>query len=233
MKTFERMHESRTKEIGEWADLGRKIRQTPVVPSGTSVQPVVAPAPAPVHSLQPIDVKSLVEKYGNQELVEALAGPVNAAIAAVSPLMQRAADNERASKEAAQETLGKTVQDFFTAPEMKPFNTVYGTSIAKLTAGQVEMRGKVLETADALIAGAAFQGRRLSVNEALTLAHDTVSSGTKENVIREKIRTDVTRRERQITMKPTAIGRRAAGGPPRDRAELVGRTSDRLAAVFG
>jgi hypothetical protein len=234
MKTFERMHASRTQEISEWADLGRKVRQAPVSSAGTpppgSVTPVASPSvPA---SLQPIDVKAMVEKFGNQELIEALAGPVNAAIAAVAPLMQEAASARQTATQAAKEALGKTIQDFFTSKDMKPFETVYGTAINALTAEQVTMRDKVLEMADALIAGASHQGRRLSVDDALTMAHDSVASGIKDTAIREQIRKNVSKRERQITMRPTAQGRAAVGGPPKTRTELIGRTEDRLAAAF-
>jgi hypothetical protein len=234
MKTFERMHESRTKEIQEWAELGRKVRQTP---AQVTAQPVV-PSVVPVTSagpavLAPINVPDMVAKFGNQELIEALAGPVNAAIAALGPIVQGARSAQETAVKTQKETLGKIVHDFFTAKEMVPFAASYGTDEAVLTAPQITTRQSVLEMADALLAGAAFQGRRLSVQEALTLAHDSVSSGIKESTIREKIRTSVTRREKQITLKPTATGRRAAGGPPRDRQELIGRTEERLAQAFG
>jgi hypothetical protein len=116
---------------------------------------------------------------------------------------------------------------------MKAFESVYGpASFAAKTPEQAKMVEKVLETADALIAGAAFQGRQLDVNEALVLAHDSVASSVKETVIRDAIRKDVTKRGKGITLKPTAQGRRAQGGAPRDRQELLARTEDRLAGAF-
>ena len=230
MRTFERMHTSRTQEINEWADLGRKNRQTPALTATPS--PAASPvAPAQV-ALQPINVAAMVEKYGNQGLIEELAGPVNAAIAMLGPLVTGAQESRAQARRTQQETLGKTVEDFFTAKEMAPFATAYGKS-GSLTTPQVETRSKVLETADALIAGAAFQGRQLSVQDALVLAHDSVTSGLKETIIRDQIRKDVTKRAAGITLKPTATGRTQTGGPPRDRQELLGRTEDRLAKAFG
>lgn len=230
LKTFERMHQSRTQEINEWAELGRKTRQTPastVTPSST----VVPANPVPV-ALAPIDVNAMVEKFGNKELIEALAGPVNAAIAAVAPLARGARQAQEQAKRTAAENLGKTVQDFFTGSDMKPYTDAYGTRVDTLTAPQIEQRQKVLETADALIAGAAFQGRQLSVQNALTLAHDSVSSGLKTNIVRNQLKTSVTKRQHQITLKPTNVGRAAIGGPPRNKAELLGRTEDRLSKAF-
>lgn len=227
MKTFERMHQSRTQEINEWAELGRKNRQ------GNAPTPSVAvPAPTSAPSLQPINVQEMVERFGNQELIEALAGPINAQIAVLAPLVEGATRAQAQAKQTQQEILGKTVEDFFTAKDMVPFAEHYG-KIATITQSQVEVRAKVLETADALISGAAYQGRKLSVEDALTLAHDSVASGLKETIIRDKIRKDVKTREASITLKPTAQGRATAGGPPKDRAELVSRTEDRLAKAFG
>jgi hypothetical protein len=232
IKTFERMHESRTKEINEWAELGRKNR-TPAPGASASPAPSpAAPAAPPTAALKPINVAEMVEKYGNQELIEALAGPLNATIAAITPVLERAEKYETQAKQTSQEALNKTVQDFFTGKDMAGYKEVYGTTPASLTKEQVDMRSKVLETADALIAGAAFQGRQLDVNEALVLAHDSVASGVKETVIRDAIRKDVTKRGKGITLKPTAQGRKAAGGAPRDRQELLSRTEDRLAGAF-
>lgn len=233
IKTFERMHDSRTKEINEWAELGRKVRQAPVAssPQNTSAPaPVQASAPS---GLQPINVQEMVNKFGNQELIEALAGPINAAIASVQPLIQGATQAQEQARRSQQESLGKVVQDFFTDKGMAPFAEVYGKGMATLTPAQIEVRSRVLETADALIAGASFQGRQLSVQEALTLAHDSVSSGTKETIIRDQIRTSVQKRAKGITLRPTALGRANPSAAPRDRAELVGRTEDRLRSTFG
>ena len=175
----------------------------------------------------------MVEKFGNQELIEALAGPVNAAISALTPVLQSVERTQAEAKRTHREALARTVQDFFTAKEMAPYAEIYGQDEANLTKPQFVMRDKVLETADALISGAILQGRTPpSVQDALTLAHDSVASPVRETIIRDKIRKDVKRREANITLRPTAQGRRASGGPPRDRQELFGRTEDRLAKAF-
>jgi hypothetical protein len=238
LKTFERMHESRTKEINEWAELGRKVRQGNAQTTVVSGSPAVAPsqvavASAPSSVLQPVDVAALVEKFGNEELIQAIAGPVNAAIKALQPIMSEMSVAKEQTRQAQHDALAKTVQDFFTDKALTPFTEAYGKDISALTKPQIEARQRVLETADALIAGAAYQGRSLSVQDALTLAHDSVSSGFKETVIREKIRSDLKKRSAGISLRPTAQGRPSVGGPPRDRTELIGRTEDRLASVFG
>jgi hypothetical protein len=234
LQTFERMHVSRTQEINEWAELGRKVRQTPiqvatpVVPSAAATASPAASAP-----LTPINVDEMIAKYGNEDIIRALAGPVNAAIAAVAPLVDQATRAQTEAKETAREQLGKAVESFFTDKTMAPFTETYGSMKKGFTAPQIEMRSKVLEMADALRSGARYQGRELSVQDALMLAHDSVTSGMKEQVIRDQLRQKVTKRATSITLAPTATGRAKVGGPPKDRQELVSRTEDRLAAAFG
>ena len=205
----------------------------------------MSPLPAPVHTpqdsagsqaataLQPINVQELTEKFGNEELIAAIAGPINAQLAAIQPLMaevQATRERENANHQA---TVAKIVQDFFSNGEMKSFIPVYGpVAYEAKTPEQQKTVSRVLEMADALIAGAAYQGRDVSITDALMLAHDSIASEFKENIIRDGIRKKSVKREKGITLKPTAQGRVAAGGPPKDRQELLSRTEDRLAAAF-
>jgi len=236
LKTMERMHESRTKELNEWAELGRRSRLAPAA-GQVVASPVASPA-APVAtgaevSLQPINVQELAEKFGNEELIAAIAGPINAQVAAMQPLMAEVKATRERENSAHQATLAKTVQDFFSSDEMKSFVPVYGPAAFEAkTPEQRDKVSRVLEMADALIAGAAHQGRDVQVPDALMLAHDSIASEFKENIIRDGIREKVAKREKSITLKPTAKGRVAVGGPPRDRQELLSRTEDRLAAAF-
>jgi hypothetical protein len=232
IRTFERMHQSRTQEINEWADLGRKNRQTLTSSTQTPVSPVPAISASPVPALQPIDIPTMVQKFGNQELIEALAGPINAQIAVLAPLVEGATRIQAQARHAQQEVLGKIVEDFFTNKDMVPFAEVYGKT-GSLTDSQVKTRSVVLELADAMIAGKALRGQQMSVQEALTDAHDVVTTGMKETIIRDKIRNDIAKRASSITLRPTATGRRSSGGPPRDRQELLDRTEARLAKAFG
>jgi hypothetical protein len=235
LKTLGKIHESRVKEINEWAELGRKARQAPGAASApaASPAPVQSPASPAISPLQPVNIQELVEKFGNEELIKALAGPMNAQAAALQPIIQQALEAQKVAEQSKQENLGKLIEGFFTANEMKPFTPVYGTVKAGLTKEQVDSRTKVLETADALLAGAAAQGRSLSVEDALTAAHDSVASTFKESVIRNQIRTQTKTREKGITLRPAGKAASSATAPPRDREELISRVSDRLRGVFG
>jgi hypothetical protein len=227
IKTFERLHDSRVKEVEQWAELGRKAKSQAPAPA-----PTPEPAADPLAALKPLDVKAMVEKFGNEELISELAGPVNAAIAALQPLMKDAIAARQIAQQTQKDALAKSIGDFFANPDMKAYSDVYGTDWASLTAKQWDVRNRVLEVADSLIAGAQLQGRAVSVAEAMTLAHETVAGQFKEKVIREQLRQTVTQRGRGLTLKPSNRGSIPAG-PPTTRTEMESRAADRLREVFG
>lgn len=226
MRTFTKLHESRTKQIGEWADLGRKARQT--VP----VAKTEMPAPAAAVDLKPVDIKALIEKYGNDDLIAALAGPVNAQIEALRPILEQAKVAQQIAARQQGEVLGKLVQDFFTGKPMEQFKESYGGDWASLTADQTKARNNVLEMADALVAGAKQQGRNLTVNEALQMAHDTVSKDRIEQLVRDGIKKSVVQRGKGLTLKPSNTGRVSADAPAKNRREAEEHARTRLAEVF-
>jgi hypothetical protein len=228
IQTLSKMHDSRVKELAEWADLGRRSKQQTESPA-----PARTDAPAPAPALAPIDIAAMVEKYGNEDLIRELAGPLNTAIQAVAPLVQQAKQQQEVAARSQVETLGRMVQDFFTSKELAEFKGTYGSDVASLQPEQVKARSKVLELADALIAGAKMQGRSFTVEDALKAAHDSVSRDQVEKIVRDKIKGAVSTREKGITLKPSHSGNRPGIGAPRNRSELEGRTRDRLREAFG
>lgn len=226
VKTFERMHESRVAEIEQWAALGRKARE------GRSADSVPAEIsqPKPLE-LKPIDTKALAELYGNEELVAAIAGPVNATIEALRPLVQGAQEAQVRAQQAEMQALGKLVEDFFASKEIAPYTEFYGDGKATRTPEQDDAFRRVIDTADALVAGAKAQGRNISAEEALRAAHDSVSAQFRQKVITQQVRQSVQQRGKGITLKPTNRGAENTG-VPQNRAELLSRTTERLAAAF-
>ena len=230
IKTFEKMHQSRVSEVEQWAELGRRAK------AAAQPAPAAGAAPAvpadPLAALKPVDPKAMAEKYGNAELMEEIAAPLNAAIKALQPLIENAKAAYQATQQTQQDVLAKTVNDFFNGPELKPYEEVYGTDWSKLSPKQEETRKRTLEVADSLIAGAKMQGRSIDTIEALTLAHESVSSQFKERVIRDTIRKSATQRAKGVTLKPSGRGAVDASGPPKNRADMEQRAADRLREVF-
>jgi len=219
MRTLERIHSSRIAEINEWADHGRKQ-------SGANVEPE-APASAP-DPLQGIDLDALLADPGSDEdLIRRLVEPVNAAFEHLRPLVQQAQIARQTAEQAAQTKTLELIEQFFGSPELAPYKDLYGDSWGPQDSPTQQARQKVLETADALLAGSRAQGRDLGIDEALLLAHDAVSGSYKEHAIRDKMKAAVTRRAASVTLVPRSVGE-AGGG-----ASLEDKTQARLAEVFG
>ena len=231
IQTLSKMHDSRVKEISEWATIGRAARQQQVVPTAVQVPAAASVQTPPI--LAPINIEAMIEKHGNEELIRDLVGPLNLAIQYVQPLVHQAQQTQQQAAQTAREQVGTVVQGFFTAKEMEPFKDMYGSDLASLKPVQFQARSQVLELADALIAGARMQGRSFTVEDALRAAHDSVSHGQVEKIVRERLKGAVKERERGITLRPSHTGIKPGSGAPANRQELESRSRDRLREVFG
>lgn len=225
--TAAKIHANRNREVSQWAEAGQRARQ-----SQTQTQD--APATSVTNmGLTPVDVATLKKQYGEDKLIDALAGPVNAAVAKIQEILPMIQESQKVSNQAKMETLGKQIETFFTGKEMEPYKDLYGSAKTGLQDTNLEARNKVLRYAGELVDGARVNGRNLSLDDALTLAHDSVSSGFKEQAVRSTIKTQMKTRERGISLKPggkTTVT--AASGEVTNRKELERKVGAGLASVF-
>lgn len=224
-----KMHQTRSKELAGWAELGRKQRpETPVV---VAEKPSVA---VQTGTLKPVDVKALKAKYGDEALIDEIVGPVNALMDQINQILPQVRETQAASQTAKQENLGRQIDGFFGSENMKAHATTYGTETGKLAPEQLSSRNKVLELADALIGGASLQGRQLSFNEAMELAHDSVTGPAKEQAARTKLTSQLQQRAKGISLKPGT--RKPGAGAPlsaaANRSALEKRTTSALQKAF-
>lgn len=232
MRTFEKIHISRTAEINKFAELGRRAKEQQAVETVENRQTATQAEQA--KGLQAVNVDALVEEHGNEELVRKLMGPINQVIERIQqmgPLVEQGAE---AIERSRRETLANQINGFFTGENLKPYEKVYGSHMADggVVKDQQQNRNKVLEIADAIVAGAALQGRQMSVNEALLMAHDSVASGFTEQVVREKIKKEVKKRADSVTVRPNARMTTPSSGKPRSRKELIANVKAGLAETF-
>ena len=179
--TAQKLHWNRAKEIAQFAELGRRQAERPKVE-----------AKAPVASKPGlIDIDDLIEKHGNEELIRDLYTPVNAFMEQITAMLPDLNSGVKAIRDSQQHTLGTQIDEFFKGPELAQFSTVYGKDYVSATPEQSQSRMKVLEFADAVIAGAQLQGRDLSLSEALGMAHEAVSANFKTTAIRNEIKKGV------------------------------------------
>lgn len=89
----------------------------------------------------------------------------------------------------------------------KQFPTVYGESPEKANLFHQQTRQALYTTADQIRSGAYAQGKEISVANALRQAHLIVTADQRDRQVRDTVRTQVQRRSRQITARPTQRSR--------------------------
>lgn len=217
-----RLHNARNKEIAKFAEEGRKVK--------ARQQAASTPAPQAEDDLPAVDVNALKKIYGNNEpLIDQLVTPLNKALAEIKSSRAVIREYQETQRRTTQETFAKQVNGFFADPELKDFHAQYGTDYKTLSDSQKAERVKVLRTADELMTGATVSGRLLSVSEALQLAHDATSSDVKEKQVRQKIATQLTKRQQGMTLKPA--GRAATSAKPPDKMRASVKAG--LSKAFG
>ena len=227
--TAAKIHGNRNTEMAAWAAAGRAAREKGQAPVNDGSSPV---HPA-LQGLKPIDAAQLKEKYGEDELVEAVVGPVNATIAAINAVLPQLMQGQQAVQDARMQALDRQIGEFFGGDAMKPFASFYGDGTAEFTPEQLTQRNKVLETADALLFGAKAQGRNLTTEEALVSAHDLVSGEFRTETVRAGIKKETKARSQSMLQRPNSRGKKPSGGRPRTEREMESKVGRKLAEVFG
>jgi hypothetical protein len=225
LTTAAKIHQNRNKEVSGWAEAGRKAQQSSQAPKP---EPAVAAT-----GLTPIDAAKLKAQYGDEALIDALVGPVNLAIERMNQMLPVVQQTQQRAQMAHGETLVRQIDGFFSGKGMESYKETYGTDTATLTGEQLAGRNKVLEFADALTAGAQLQGRTLPLNDAMQLAFDAVSGGTKTQAARKELTKSLQTRAKGVTLKPGSRGTNLNASPAKGRSDLEKRVKSSLSAVLG
>lgn len=228
----QKAHNSRVAETQRWAELGRATKAAEAQKS-TAGGPKGAVEAAPKGAIEALNADQMVEKFGNEEVTRAIVDHVNSALKPVFELLPDLRVGVEDIRRSREQALGKQIDEFFTGKDMETYAEVYGKDAKTITEAQIQKRNGVLEMADALVAGAAQQGRQLSVSEALALAHDSMSASYSKQAVRQEIKKAVKARAGGISIRPGGNKRSDPSAPPRDRSDLEARTRSRLASVFG
>ena len=225
LATAAKIHATRNKEVAAWAELGRKAKEQNVPPPTKD-----APKPAALQLFSEAEIKALKETYGEDAggLIDAMVGKVNPLIEQLTKAMPIVEHTQQRAQAAQADMLARQIDGFFSGKELESYKDEYGTNAAQLNDKQLGQRTKVLEYADALIGGARQQGRNLSFDEAMTLAHDATSGGLKETAARKQITSKLQQRERGITLRPGA----RAPIAPTGKTVLESRVKGSLSKLF-
>lgn len=129
---------------------------------------------------------------------------------APKPQEQQVAQPAQTNRREEDMAIAQQLHTFFTAKDLDAYREFYGSPDEKnpydwsyCTPGQNANRQAVINEADAIIAGREFQGSPISVAEALEAAHLRVSAPIAERVIRERIMSQVKKRSKGVTLRPS------------------------------
>lgn len=230
--TAQRIHANRNAELAKWAEMGRASR-----PEQENEDKPAKTVDRPKHLdekglFKPLDVDGMVEKFGNEDLVRQITEPVNELLKQVNALLPDLMSGVQSIKQSKTDNLARQIDGFFGGKDLKSYEKMYGKDGKTATDEQIESRNKVLEMADALMAGASMQHRKLSFSEAMLMAHDSVSIGFKTQAVREEIKSKVEKRGNSVSLRPSKGGKATKTGTP-TRPELEARVKSSLAGMFG
>ena len=217
LKIAEKTHMARVEQTKQWAEAGRHAQTSTPAPK-------TEPA-----SIPKVDIKALREKYGNEPFIDALEAQQLYADKITNEVMPFIRESKDRQAKAELDSLSRQIDGYFGSKELEPYIDHYGKAGKTLTPEQEANRSKVLEQADLLISGARAMGRPITLDEALTMAHDSVSSPIKAKVAVAKVATAVRSRQNSISLRPNS---RATTLPKDARKDLEGKVRSGLAAAF-
>ncbi len=233
----DKVHAKRMDESREWAARGRMVRE---VEPEEEVAQKEAPSELPM-----IDVDAIKEKYGHDPdisaIIDEMSKPMNASIEALRSIMPEIAVQRAHQEEATQVAMRNEIESFFSSKELATYGGFYGAGDMDKLPEDGDLfnnRMSVLQYADQLQVGAGYQGRTISLSEALGMAHDAVSGDFRMEALREEIKAKMTQRAKAVTLRPESEGGDAtpvAGEPRREktRAELEAAATVSLRKLFG
>lgn len=240
LKTFQNCYMDVNNASREWALLGKaKIEKDTILKQ---------PEPKDQPRFEGVDVKKLKEDYDLDDKTVAVLEAQNRQYVK----LQEEYNAKHVPQPTQQKPVGPDpnvelqVENFFSGNNLKDYSDFYGSlnigqDWSDLGHGQYNNRWRVLEQANMILVGAESMNKQMDPVEALERAHMMISEPVRERVIRERIKSDVTKRSNSMTIKPSAGSRSVskvssdAGGSKkaRTRDELASDVQDRLHNIFG
>jgi hypothetical protein len=217
-------HQTVNKTSQSFAALGRKQQEL-------NAKAKEATAPKPVVK----DYSDIEEEYGKDSPIVTRIKQQDVEMAE----LKAAKAAEPAPQGDPDPAIVSTIDNFFGADSMKPFQQFYGTvkngNWNALDAGEFARREAVIGLAEQMILGAQVQKEHMPLDQALGLAHLTVSEGMREQAVRAEIKAQVKTKAKGVTLAPSSS--KPAGDPGRNadgsktKTQLEADTEARLARL--
>lgn len=230
-KTFSNLYNSVNQASREYSALGRAKLQQNTVPVKQD----------DISDFEGVDVDKLKKEYEDNPIIDGVVKPLNDHLKKMHAELKTIKTVPQQNNNIDEFAIQQRVNGFFNADSMKPFEDFYGNgkSVEDLSYQQRKNRWDVLTEADAIIAGHEAIGKKIDTEEALIRAHMLVTEPIRERVIREKIKGDVKKRSKGITMRPSKSTKTSSGSEkfsgkkkPRNKQELVASVDSKLRDLF-
>ena len=225
------IHAKRNDEVARWAELGRKAQERDNS-QATVIQPEVVAVPT---SLPLIDLKKLEQKYGaaDDDMLDEIVTPINATLSALNSVLPELQRGVNAIHQTQVDETIRQIHKFFDHADMDPYRKFYGGEDQDRSPEQLEQRKTVADKASEILAGARSLGREMSVEEALSNAHDVVASDFRENAVRKSIKRSVKKRAKGISQRPGRKKTMVSTGPSKTASERERKIGPLMAKAFG
>ena len=127
------------------------------------------------------------EELGDNEAATTIVNAIKAAMEQMAGVTETSKAAQARMDQVERENTYRTLNEFFSEKDLKPYGEFYGVGDS-VSDEQFGNRSKVFENADALFVGARAQGRDITVQEALRLAHEIASADVKTTIIRDNLK---------------------------------------------
>ncbi len=229
LKALGKIHESTNKLSADFASLGRATLRPADKVNAADSQTV-----GEANTVNDVDLTALETEYGKDSSVVKFAEAMQAKVIAATKVQPVAEERRQVPQQDA--AITAMVDGFFTDPTLKPYVDFYGQGkdVNGLTVGQNNNRWDVLNMADNIIIGAGAQGRSITANEAMEMAHLLVSAPAQKQALRIELKAKVVKRAMGVSLKPAKTKSvEPEKGVKLSDADIEARAEDRLNKVFG
>lgn len=240
-KTLSKILESTNRLSTQWGQLGQQQMMTqPPTTKPTDSFETPAEKDSDSKSFEGLDISKLKTEYDDDNLIDDVIKPLNDLLVnmkteldSVKTQQTETSQGINFQKQNVQEeknnAIGQQIDQFFSSPELKSFEKHYGVGSdwAKFEGEQANNRLKMLTLADQIKAGAAYQSEKISNEEAMSLAHMSLTSHIAEQMIIDRIRNSLTKREKSLSLKPSG-----SRNSPVDEKEKSAKDIEKTVGAF-
>ncbi len=240
-KTFAKIYEAVNRSSEEFAEIGR-VRKDQLEHKAEPEETTVEATKRSDKKLGGVDIEKLRTEYPDDpvvDMVEAMQTQ-NQALYDEMQVIKNTKPPEQSQEISQSEVaaIQQQIEGFFNGGEAELYGDFYGTvqkgatDWSGLAPGEKANRWAVIQMADEMIIGAESFSRELPRDEAMRLAHMSVTESIREKVIRADIMGQVVKRSKSLSLKPSSAAKPDSGSAPKDEAELESRTEERLSKLF-